>query len=411
MADTSSPAPEPQTQPPPSTASANDDGAPSASTATPHHPPPLLSRISYLSKIYTTKSLSAPQIWYRDWKEYFYPATTQPDIIKTYECRPDLPVRIFFPSSYDLLSLSPLPTLFTIHGSVSAPFCLGDSRDDDEWNRQFADRNNVLVIGLDYSKVAGGVAGGGGGVFPRQVFDVEAGMLAALGDESLPIDRTSPRGGGDGNKKKGRVGVLGFGGAGGNLALGVVQLDEVRRSENCPGVVVSIGGWLDMAMPGTEKRARGGVTGEDLDVWKWGLLPYGLDLRDPIVSPCYVQEEELPEWRCFIGGERDVLAWENWALARRLAGKGEVKRGEGVCGREERGGYKKGLEREDEGFWFEEDKVKWVLVPDVGPGFEHREVREEMGWGEEVVKDAEEKTEEVMLELGGWLKRAWGVEG
>ncbi|KAK4196687.1 Alpha/Beta hydrolase protein [Triangularia verruculosa] len=366
-----------------------------------HSPPPILSRISYLSRIYTAKSLSTPLLWLRDWKEYFYPPSTQPDIVKSYECRPDLPVRIFFPSSYDLTSPHTLPTLFTIHGSVSAPFCLGDPRDNDEWNRSFADRNNVLVIALDYSKAPGAV-------FPAPVWDVEAVLLAALGDESLPMDRMYKRGGD--NKKKGRIGILGFG-AGGNFAMAVTMLEEVRKCESYPSVVVSWGGWLDLATPGGEKKGKGGVNGEEGEVWRWGCVPYGQDLQDPRVSPFYGQDGEMPEYKGFIAGEGDVLAWENWALARRLVGKGEVVRNEGtVCGREEVGNGK-GLEREDERFYFEEGMVKWLLVPDVGPGFEHRGAREDMGLGEEVVKDAEEKTEEVMLELGRWLKRVWEIDG
>ncbi|KAK4172592.1 Alpha/Beta hydrolase protein [Triangularia setosa] len=384
MADIITPPP-PEPQP---TTNHDDDDDDSSRTAITHQPPPLLSKITYLSKLYTTKSICTPLVWFRDWKEYFYPPPTQPDIIKTYECRPDLPVRIFFPSSYDLTSPHTLPTLFTLHGSVTAPFCLGDPRDDDEFNRAFADKYNTLVIALNYSKSPASV-------FPTPIFDVEALLLAALADESLPIDRTSPRG--DDTGKKGRVGILGFG-AGGNLAMAVTILDEVRRCESYPGVVVSWGGWLDLA---TDK-------GEG-EVWKWGYVPYGQDLREGLVSPFYAGGGELPEWRGFIAGEGGGLEWENWALARRLAGRGEINRGE-ICGREGTGN-KKGLERKDERFWFEEEKVKWVLVPGVGAGFEHREVREEMGVGEEVVKDAEGKAELVMEELGRWLGRVWGVDG
>ncbi|KAK0669889.1 Alpha/Beta hydrolase protein [Cercophora samala] len=368
----------------------NNNNSDSTKTMT-HQPPPLLSRITHLSKIYTAKSLSLPSVWLREWKEYFYPPPAQPDIVKTYECRPDLPVRIFFPSSYDLTSPHTLPTLFTIHGSLApAPFVLGTPREDDEWNRSFADGQHTLIIALNYSKAPAAV-------FPAPLHDVEALLLAALADESLPVDRSWKNG-------KGRVGVLGFGGAGGNLAVGVVQLEGVVRKGGCkPGVVGSWGGWLDLAGDGGE--------GEEKEAWRWGYVPYGQDLRDGLVSPFYwaAGGEGLPEFKVFVAGEGDKLAGENRALATRLAGRGEENRGD-VGGRGE-GGKKKGLEKEDERFWFEEGGVKWVLVPGVGAGFEHREVREEMGWGEELVKDAEEKTELVMEELGAWLRRVWELDG
>ncbi|CAP64821.1 uncharacterized protein PODANS_5_3700 [Podospora anserina S mat+] len=358
-------------------ASGQNDTTATTSRALTHEPPPFLSRITRLSRIYTAKSLAFPSAWLREWKEYFYPPSTRPDIVKSYD--------IFFPSSYDLTSPSTLPTLFTVHGSAAAPFVLGTPRDDDEFNRTFADKYHVLVIALNYSKAPASV-------FPAPVHDVEALLVDALGDESLPIDRTSPRGVDD-DKKKGRVGILGFG-AGGNLAMAVTLLEGVKREECCPGVVVSWGGWLDLAAGGGEEGA-----------WRWGYVPYGVDLRDGLVSPFYARGGE--GFRGFIAGEGDGLAGENEGLARRLVGKGEVSRRE----INSEGGVKKRLEKEDERFWFEEGRVKWVLVPGVGAGFEHREVREEMGWEEEVVKDAEEKTELVMEELGGWLRRVWGVNG
>ena len=55
--------------------------------------PPFLSKLKYASFMYGLQSMLAPMVWIRDWKESRYPADGRPDFIKTYECRPGLPVR------------------------------------------------------------------------------------------------------------------------------------------------------------------------------------------------------------------------------------------------------------------------------------------------------------------------------
>lgn len=56
-------------------------------------PPPLLRKFGYASYIYTVQSLAGPFNWYHGWKEWFYPPDVRPNIVKSYECRPHLPVR------------------------------------------------------------------------------------------------------------------------------------------------------------------------------------------------------------------------------------------------------------------------------------------------------------------------------
>jgi len=56
-------------------------------------PPPLLSKLSYASHIYGLQSMLNPLHWFREWSEYLSPPDGAPNIIKTYECRPHLPVR------------------------------------------------------------------------------------------------------------------------------------------------------------------------------------------------------------------------------------------------------------------------------------------------------------------------------
>ncbi|KAL2167132.1 hypothetical protein VTG60DRAFT_1687 [Thermothelomyces hinnuleus] len=197
--------------------------------------PPFLTRLSYAGYMYGLKSILAPLFWLREWKESRNPPEGRPDIVKTYECRPHLPVRIFFPSSYDQTSPVTLPTLFTIHGGG---FCLGHQRDDDEWNRAFADSYSVLIISLNYSKAPTYP-------FPAAPHDVEALLLAALEDASLPIDRSA-------RAPASRTAILGFS-AGGNLTLSVSQLPAVRAHPLAPRAAITVYGCLDLSCPPHEK--------------------------------------------------------------------------------------------------------------------------------------------------------------
>ncbi|KLU85633.1 hypothetical protein MAPG_04655 [Magnaporthiopsis poae ATCC 64411] len=116
-----------------------------ASKRTHMETPTLLQRMTYASWMYTTQSIVAGFVWLHGWKEWHTPPDSLPDIVKAYDCRPHLPVRIFFPASHDQSSPTPLPTLVTIHGGG---FCMGTARDADEWNRDFANKHNVLVVSL-----------------------------------------------------------------------------------------------------------------------------------------------------------------------------------------------------------------------------------------------------------------------
>lgn len=254
-----------------------------------------------------------------------------------------------------------------------------------------------------------------------------------LADESLPIDRS---GGGQ------RVALLGFD-AGGTLALALSQAltRKGRRigtggswSVCVPGAVVSLAGLLDLERPLADKmanrrplppRAGGGVghvVAEDglvgtYEACVWSYVPYGQDLRDPLLSPAFarwaaddsVGVNGLPPHVCLVGAELDVLAHESWRTACRLVRDAGRKRGDErraawrvpdpdsedvwqrVCGRavtgeggEEMGDYGEvedglslrkrfGFEErwgvEEEDGRAREGSVKWILVPDVLHGF------------------------------------------
>ncbi|KAK1833917.1 Alpha/Beta hydrolase protein [Podospora conica] len=396
--------------------------------------PPLSAKLSFAGHVYGLQGMLRPLFWVQDWKEYFSPPPNGPNIIKTYECRPYLPVRIFFPSSYDQTSSHPLPTLFTIHGGG---FCIGHARDDDAWNRAFANAHATLVVALNYSKAPAHP-------FPHAVHDVEALLLAALADDSLPLDGA-------------RTAVLGFS-AGGNLALAVSQLPAVRAHPSTPAAAVSFYGYLDMSTPPEKKLVnrpykanlaapRG--DGQDglmglLPTFDWSYIPYGQDLRDPLLSPYFAERGRLPRFVGVVAAELDLLAHESWRFACRVAGEGtergadvEVRRRfevrdarskdtEGrICGRRGVTGkvgvvrveVKGGAGEVDGRFAFEEEweggrgGVKWLLVPDALHAFDNKNVREIMG-GEETVVDAEEKTRKVIEEIGGWLRgKVWRMGG
>lgn len=336
---------------------------------------------------------------------------------------------IFFPKSYDQTSPATLPTLFTIHGGG---FCIGHSRDDDEWNRRFANIHRTLVISLNYSKSPWHP-------FPTALHDVEALLLACLADVSLPIERAKRP-----NTTLSRTAILGFS-AGGNLALAVSQLPSIRcHAQTPPAAALSVYGCLDLSVPPAEKLSnrptkpslpspRGGKdAGSDhlaglAPAFDWSYVPYGHDLRDPLLSPAFADKARLPPFVGVVAAELDMLAHESWRLACRLSRRrsgglvpdrlsGDER--ERVCGRREVGRRRGALEDiNNERFGFEESwdddagrgGVKWLLVPDVLHGFDNPHIRGLMG-GEATIKDAEMKTRAYVEELGNWLReRVWGL--
>lgn len=272
------------------------------------------------------------------------------------------------------------------------------------------------MVSLNYSKAPAAP-------FPTGIHDLEALILAVLADESLPIDRSSRPAGG-----VNRTAILGFS-AGGNLALAVSQLPDIRAHPLAPGAVVSVYGPLDFTVGATEKLANrpfkpqlGPPRGDasDLLSWlaptfDWSYIPYGHDLRDPLLSPAFARRENLPPYVGLVAAELDMLAHESWTLACRLVAEGGGRarrvpdRQSGdpawrVCGRENPAGQDGVLEMKDERFAWESGKIKWLLVPDVLHGFDSAHMRNVMGGGEAVIKDAEMKTRAYVADLGRWLK-------
>lgn len=202
----------------------------------------------------------------------------------------------------------------------------------------------------------------------------------------------------------------------------------MKRSATPPTAVVSVSGYLDLERPVADKvanrpykpalpfprNARTDALAAAYEAYVWSYVPYGHDLRDPLLSPAFASgggDGGLPPHVCLVGAELDVLAHESWRMACRLVRDGGVARGDGrrarwrvpdpdeggvlerVCGRavvgESRGGHEMselvGDGMGDDGadgvdaskrFGFEErwedgeGSVKWILVPDELHGFD-----------------------------------------
>jgi acetyl esterase/lipase len=290
-----------------------------------------------------------------------------------------------------------LPTLFTIHGGG---FTIGDPRDDDKWNRMFADTHEVLVVALNYSKAPFYP-------FPTAIHDLEALISVILADSSVPID-------------KNQCAIAGFS-AGGNLALAVVQREGVKTVFQKYGsagftAVVPIYPGLDRTVTrdykATQRHYKPDLTpnrnsSTDLllgpgKAFDWSYIPVGQDLQDPLLSPIFAERKDLPSHVFLIACELDLSSHDAWRMASRLAGRPEPAMDK-KSGREEIGATGE-LELIDERFSWEvrERGVRWLLVPDVVHGFDR--MPPFMLGDETSVRDAEKKNVKVIEEIGNWLK-------
>lgn len=338
----------------------------------------------------------------RDWQPGQNPPETEPSIIKTYESRPQLPIRIFFPESYRYNdpvgpegARPPLPTLFTIHGGG---FVFGDPSDNDAWNYIFSNLHNALVIALNYAKAPGSP-------FPGAVADLEALVPAVLADPDLaPCIRQD------------KVGMAGFS-AGGNLTLSINENPAIR--EKITAGVVPIYPPVDFSVPPKLKSetrrykpALGGVRGADKDflldvseAFNKAYIPEGHDVRDPLLSPFFADRSTLPRRIWVIGCELDMLGHEAWRTASRLAGRKVPGLGERI-GQEEPGKPGVLITDGDERFAWEEKngdgEVKWLCVPDAVHGFD-MEPAAAASADEATREDGYLKRDEVIRLAGEWL--------
>ncbi|KAM0239568.1 hypothetical protein ACHAP5_008214 [Fusarium lateritium] len=329
-------------------------------------------------------------------KETFIPSAYAPSFTKTYACRPKLPLRIFYPKSFDVNSQKKLPTILSIHGGG---FVIGDPRDDDDFNYTFANMHSVIVIALDYSKAPRAR-------FPIAIYDLEQLILAILSDSSLPIDQD-------------RVALMGSS-AGGNLALSVSILpsmcgsgDGVRRIKT----VIPMYPVVDMSVrrdfksqTRQYKPSLGGFRAKPYDfllqlspVFDVAYTLPSQDLQDPLLSPIYASKETLPPNIFFIGIELDMLAGEAWRMVCELAGVDMVDQ---TVGKSQVGPEGK-LILDDEKFSYKvktkDGSYRWLLIPDQIHGYDHYEKMKILHWDSKLSKDAELKTYEAQRLIGEWL--------
>ncbi|KAI1504809.1 Alpha/Beta hydrolase protein [Biscogniauxia marginata] len=362
---------------------------------------PLLSRLSTGAVAYTLKGALGTIRQVMQLHSYFYPPECRPDIVKTYDCRPDLPISIYLPKAYDQSSSKALPTLFNIHGGG---FCIGEPEDDNELNVRFANLHNVLVVALNYRKAPQYP-------FPTAVYDVEALMLAAYEDKALPIDKT-------------RIAVGGYS-AGGSLSLSVCQLPSIRETVK-PAAALPVYAIVEHATPldqklklryykpglGPGKRSSSTDFLESFaPVFEWSYVPVGQDLREPLLSPIFASRETLPPHIFFVAAELDMLAHETWRMASEFAGR-PVPAPTDKVGQAEPASKPGDFILDDERFAFENvdaggtSSVRWLLVPDQIHGFDRLQLS--YHGSEEALRDAQLKTEAYQKVLGEWLHQvAW----
>ncbi|CAD0091853.1 unnamed protein product [Aureobasidium mustum] len=306
-------------------------------------------RIQYFFLVWTVKISIALQLAYL---RFFHPnAETQPTSVKTYSCRPRLPVRVFMPKSRQRGNKAVLPLYIHIHGGA---FATCDASIDDNFCRSWCERTGMVVVSLNYRKSPVHR-------FPVPVLDVAAVARAVVDDATLGIDKT-------------RVVMGGFS-AGGKLALTACQLPELQGRIKA---AVSYFPIVDWSAPPhakwaerlyTEKKSESlNTAGPALD---WAYVPAGQNRKEKLLSPCYASREELPEWVCLIGAQHDMLCRESRDMIYSLAGE-EVSES----------GWDQGWEK---------GKYKWLLAMGVRHGFTD-EFRKKRGRQSEIRRQVCEAT-------------------
>lgn len=337
-----------------------------------------------------------PTMFARRLHQRFFPAETHPTSIKTYACRPRLPVRIFLPRSYDRARPSKLPVLLSIHGGG---FVIGDPSDNDAWNSLFANEHQALVVALNYTKAPANP-------YPGQRLDIEAQIAAVLADPEL-TPHMDPA----------KVGITGFS-AGGNLAVTVCMTSAVR--DRITAGCVPIYPVMDLSLTSAQKAATRrykpalpGSRGAQSDLllpiaplFDWSYVPVGQDMRDPLLSPYFAERDQLPARLWLIGCELDLLGHESWRMACRLAGR-EVPSMDEPLGQAdivENGKPGVLITQGDQRYAFEEKsrygEIKWLCVPDAPHGFD---MAEQMRGDADTVKDGHLKRDALIKLTGEWL--------
>jgi len=293
-------------------------------------PLPLLTRLKYAIQLWIFKTCTTVYI-----NAVFLlkppPSTSQPTYTKYYPVRPAIRNRMFIPPSYKPGD-KPLPLYIDIHGGG---FAIGDPRFDDRYCSRMARTHGICMASIGYSLAPRAR-------FPIAPHDIAAIIKAVLEDPDLPCDKT-------------KVAVGGFS-AGGNLAFSAVQLNGLNTKIRA---LVGFYPVLDFSLPSKDKITHSAPEKDGLvriaELFNWGYIPAGTDLRNPLLSPTFANLDIFPPKICLIGCEWDMLCGESEQLATKLA--------------IEFGGDKKAL---GVGNGWEHGNVRWEKVMGQVHGFDHR---------------------------------------
>ncbi|MCJ1486180.1 hypothetical protein MMC06_006356 [Schaereria dolodes] len=289
------------------------------------------------------------------------PVETRPTYTKYYPPRPGIKNRVFVPKTYKPGDKA-LPLYINIHGGG---FAVGDPQFDDHLASMMCEKGICVVsIGYRLSPIWS---------HPTQVHDCAALAQAVLDDPELDFV----------DKKNAAIGGYS---AGGNLSLGLTQLESMRGKF---AGVVGLYPAVDFARTIEQMLKERADTSGKKDklqglgnLFNWGFIPEGTDRTDPSLSPFFAKKEHLPKNVCLVGCELDILCRAAEDMAEKLA-RGE----EG--------------ERKDftEGSGWEVGSVRWEKLLGQEHGFDH--VVEK---GEREV-DRLKVTKEVHDRVADWLFR------
>jgi acetyl esterase/lipase len=256
--------------------------------------PPYHLRVAYFISVWSFKAAISIGLRARRLFSRRSPNLVRPQV-KSYPVRPSLKNRIFRPEGSRSESL---PLYLDVHGGGWA---VADPEVDDEFCSFIAQKFNIIVVSVDYRKAPIWK-------FPYAVGDITAIADAVIRDESLHIDSR-------------KVSIGGFS-AGGNLAFAASQMEILE------GRIAGLIGFypcLDLTESLEEKlKRRPKGVGTDLlessaNFLDWAYVPYGVDRRDPLLSPKWAKREDLPQYVYLVGAEYDMLCYEANQMAESLA--------------------------------------------------------------------------------------------
>ncbi|TAQ89579.1 hypothetical protein B7494_g2082 [Chlorociboria aeruginascens] len=265
-------------------------------------PIPLLTRIRYYIQLHSFKSLISFIT------HVLLPLQNKrilPTLTKSYPSHSPLTHRIFIPKSYNAETDGPLPLYLNIHGGGMA---LGSPILDDKFCHPYCNKNNILVISLDYLKAPAHP-------FPAGRDSLIATIKEILADTSLPINRD-------------KIAIGGFS-AGGHFALSVSQDPALRPLIKGVVAYYPVVNFISskdelMSWRATQsKNAPPDMLEHQMSMFNWGYMNTGQDLTDKRLSVQFAKRDDLPPKIFLVGCEWDVLCRDAEVMAKELAGREE----------------------------------------------------------------------------------------